>query len=134
MSEKMQYLTLVQANIRRYGWQSFVVKILTVIVALVFIGVGMLQGFPAIATGGTLKLAFGVFLCMLLWLTDGHYSEMQSRYATLYKDAADSATETLKMRLEPAPQFNVRAIWNPMVLWYYVPIMGMMILIGLGAK
>jgi hypothetical protein len=128
MSEKVQYLAIIQENIRRYGWQSFIVKVLTVCIASLFITASMLH---LGAAAGSIPWAFGVALCFLLWLADGHYADMQDRYSLLYRDAAQSGEANYRMRLDVSTGVNVKAVWQPLVVGFYVPVMGMLILLGL---
>lgn len=135
MSEKMQYLEMVQANIRRYGWQSYGIKIAALALAMVFISASLLRPeIHNIGSGGAFRLAFGVALCFMLWIVDGHYSEMQTRYADLYRNSVNSLTEGFQMKLDVQDQANVGAIWRPMVVGYYVPLMSMLILLGFIAR
>jgi len=134
MTEKMQYAQFLQANIRRYGWQSFVIKITAVVVALTFLVSAMVQ--PAaltFASGASLWAACGVVLAFLLWCGDGYSADMMDRYSTLYERAANEENGEAKMKLEPKG-LSVTALWRPTVLAFHLPMMIMLILIGLAAK
>jgi len=134
MTEKMQYAQFLQANIRRYGWQSFVIKITAVIVALTFLVSAMVA--PAaltFASGASLWAACGVVLAFLLWCGDGYSADMMDRYSSLYEKTAQDDGADTKMKLERTG-LSVKAVWRPTVLAFHLPMMVMLILLGLAAK
>ena len=131
MSEKMMYLEIIQANARRYGWQSFLLKILTMFAATLFIVADMVSPAGLHHSGISLVVTFMIVLCILAWLLDGHFSYMQENYVELYRDAAAVNAEDFKMKLEMPSKVNVKALWRPMVFGVYSPVMLFLILIGL---
>lgn len=136
MSEtKMIYLQMLQANVRRYGWQSFSLKVLTILIVTVFITIGLFT--PAelsLASGASLRLAFGVVLCIFLWLGDGHNSALMESYGDLYRQAIHPGSETYQMTVEGADNPNVKALWRPLVVGFYAPMMGILIMLSMLLK
>ncbi|AJF08133.1 hypothetical protein [Geoalkalibacter subterraneus] len=129
--EKQVHLESLQANIRRYGWQSLAVRMTAAISLSLLLAFSMIA--PVSVAGTSLKLGLGVILCMLLWITDGHFCDMQERYAGLYSSAIkeDGVGE---MRIDVPHNLNAKALWRPIVAAYYLPIMGILAFISMGAK
>ncbi|MCK9172172.1 MAG: hypothetical protein M0O99_01640 [Desulfuromonas thiophila] len=134
MTEKMLYTQFLQANIRRYGWQSFIIKIASVFLTLAF----LLSAFSSpsalnISSGASLWLACAVVLAFLLWCGDGHSADMMDQYNQLYEAAQQEKVQGAKMKID-CNHLSVTAIWRPTILAFHVPMMAMLILMGLAAK
>ncbi len=123
---KENYLGFVQYNVRRYGWQSFGMKLVAALLTSLFILIAIVM--PSQGMASPLKLAFGVGIVFLMWIVDGHYSDMQKRYAELYRDAI-STEGSFKMMLDVPSGLNVGAMWRPITLVFYVPMMVMLALV-----
>jgi hypothetical protein len=127
----MIYLQMLQSNIRRYGWQSFILKVLTILIVTVFITIGLFS--PAglsLASGASLRLAFGVVLCIFLWLGDGHNSALMESYGVLYQKATQAGGDTFQMTVEGAEGANVKALWRPLVVGFYIPMMSILVILS----
>lgn len=133
MSEKLIYAQFIQENIRRYGWQSFTTKMAAVLIALVFLALGMTSPTAlSLASGASLWSACGVVLCFLLWCGDGYSADMADRYNTLYEKAVAEGGD-MKMKVDSGA-LKIKSVWRPSVIAFHAPIMAMLVLLGLAAK
>lgn len=121
MQEKIQYLNMIQSNIRRYGWQSVAFKALSAIVAVLSVNALIATG-SLDTMGLAVKLTFTVLLCTLMWLLDGHSSEMSSRYMDLYNESANEEDASFRMSLSVPETINPKALWRKTVYGYHLPI------------
>lgn len=122
--EKAFYLQTLQTNIRRYGWQSLTVRMTTTLLTAMFLVATLFSPVSAMAGGG-LKLGFAVILIMILWITDGHFNDMQDRYADLYRKVCATG-EKVDMKISVPNSLNATALWRPIVIAYYLPVMAML--------
>lgn len=133
MTEKMLYTQFLQANIRRYAWQSFIIKITAVLVAMTFLVIAVhAPASMTFASGASLWLACAVAIAFLLWCGDGYSADMMERYSNMY-EAADKETNPGNMKLEQKG-LSISAVWRPTLLAFHVPMMVMLILLTMAVR
>lgn len=89
-------LPAIQANIRRYGWQAFTVRLAAIVLASLF----MLFGYASWLVFPTSFRIWPVVVLFLFWMLDGHYKFMQQKYVDLYSTAADGRFTNLALQVE----------------------------------
>ena len=119
-------LTAIQANIRRYGWQAFVVRLTAVALASMF----MLFGYASWLVFPTTFRIWPVVVLFLLWMLDGHFKFMQAQYVDLYPKAADGHFTDLAVHVED--RYNVASLWRPLTMTPYVVLIALIALANLG--
>jgi len=120
-------LTAIQANIRRYGWQSLAVRLTSIVLASFFILCGSYLGWQVFPTSFRI---WPVVVLFLLWMLDGHYKLMQSKYVDLYPKALDGTFTNLAVNVED--KYNVSSLWRPMTMAPYVTLIVLIALANLG--
>lgn len=119
-------LTAIQANIRRYGWQAFAVRLTAIALASLF----MLFGYASWLVYPTSFRIWPVVVLFLLWMLDGHYKFMQAQYVALYPKAADGRFTDLAVQVDD--RYNVASLWRPLTMTPYVVLIGLIALANLG--
>lgn len=120
-------LPALQATIRRYSWQSVVVRLAAMAVVAWFfahIPMGCVNPYKPTIIGWPLVCLF------LLWVWEGHIKFMQSKYCEMY----DAASHGKEVHLTfPAPKaFNVSGLWVPTVMLTYIALIGLCALASYG--
>ena len=121
---KENYLNFIQSNIRRYALQSFVTKMVSLVMAIyVIINVFMLKS-SSNPNVSILVLGIMAFFAILFWLVDGHSVSMQSEYIKLYNKAINAADDAVAMTMEvPVLQsLNPAELWRKQVMFYHIGI------------
>jgi hypothetical protein len=113
-------LPAIQATIRRYSWQSAVVRLAAVAVVAWFfahIPMGSINPYKPTAIGWPL-------VCLLLlWIWEGHIKFMQAKYCEMYETASQGKEVHLTF---PVPRsFNVSGLWVPTVVLHYTVLIGL---------
>ncbi|MEW6657368.1 MAG: hypothetical protein AB1424_01780 [Thermodesulfobacteriota bacterium] len=113
-------LPALQATIRRYSWQSVVVRLAAVAVVAWFfahIPMGSINPYKPTIIGWPL-------VCLLLlWIWEGHIKFMQAKYCEMYEAASQGQEVHLTF---PAPKgFNVSGLWVPTVVLHYTVLIGL---------
>ncbi len=120
-------LPALQSTIRRYSWQSVVVRLAAVaLVAWFFahIPAGCVNPYKPTIIGWPLVCLF------LLWIWEGHIKFMQSKYCELYESASHGKEVHLTF---PVPKgFNVSGLWVPTVALHYTVLIGLCALASYG--
>jgi hypothetical protein len=119
-------LNAIQANIRRYGWQSLAVRLVAVTLASMF----MLFGYASWLVFPTSFRIWPVVVLFLLWMLDGHYKFMQKQYVDLYPKAADGTFTVLAVQVDD--KYNFASLWRPLTMTPYVALIGLIALVNLG--
>ena len=126
MEQNVAHLGFIQHNIHRYSWHSIVTKGLSVVLlGFVFLTLAQLVG----EQKTSVITAIGAAVAFFLWLLDGHFTDMQERYASLYQDAASSQTADWTMKLSLPTSLSVKALWKPILLAFHLSIMAAMIIL-----
>lgn len=113
----------VQANIRRYGWQALAVRLTAIVLASLF----MLIGLGKLTLLGRL---WPLGILFLLWIQDGHCKHLQKQYVDLCHDARGGNLPDLAFTVED--RFNVAALWRPTISVVYVTLIVIIALANLG--
>ncbi|MFA6270001.1 MAG: hypothetical protein WC657_02215 [Candidatus Paceibacterota bacterium] len=120
-------LTAIQANIRRYGWQSLAVRLMAITLASFFILCGGYLGWQVFPTSFRI---WPVVVLFLLWMLDGHFKFMQQQYVEMYPKAVDGAFTDLAVKVDD--KYNVASLWRPLTMVTYVALIGLIALANLG--
>lgn len=107
---KTTHLDLIQRAINRYAWQSIATKAMLVATVLVGTALETVTSDVAIQPG-----VISIVLVFALWLVDGHYHDMQSRYVGRYQEAIESEQPDWKMTVPATGNIDVAALWRPSV-------------------
>jgi len=122
-------LAAIQANIRRYGWQALVVRLLAITLGSAFLVMGVGKG-VFVPTSIRVWPAICLFL---LWMLDGHFKFLQSHYVELYRQSvAMHVNDAIDMAVRVDDSFNVASLWRPTVMVPYVTMIGLIALGNLG--
>lgn len=109
-AEKSTHLEFIQRAINRYAWQSIAIKSMLMVTALAGIA---LEGTPSATTMHPGVVA--IVLVFTLWLLDGHYHDMQSRYIGRYDEAIGTDQPDWAMTVPATGNIDVAALWRPSV-------------------
>ncbi len=120
-------LPAIQANIRRYGWQSMVTRLMAIILGSLFM---LYSAFYVMKTSTATFRVWPVLCLFLLWILDGHLKSLQQQYVDLYHQVLDGAPSDMSVKVDD--HFNVKALWRPMVMLPYVVLIGLLALANLG--
>lgn len=124
----------IQANIRRYGWQSVGVRLLAIALATFFV----LFGYTSWMGNNPMKMAhtpttfriWPLVILFLLWIQDGHCKFQQKKYVDLYHDAEAGDSPDLVVKVDDS--FNVSSLWRPYVMLPYVVMIALLAFANLG--
>jgi hypothetical protein len=120
-------LPAIQANIRRYGWQSMVTRLTAFILGSVFI---LYSAFYVMKTSPASFRLWPVVCLFLLWILDGHFKSLQQKYVDLYHQVLEGAPSDMSVKVDD--HFNVSALWRPLVMLPYVVLIALLALANFG--
>lgn len=125
------YTEFLQSSIRRYGWQSYGSKFVSLLVALTFLVLAINNNDALSFENGTsLWLGCGVVLAFLLWCGDGYTTDMLERYKGHLSKVLNGSND---VTIEP-DRLSLKAIWRPSLLFFHSPIMVIMVLVSISVK
>lgn len=120
----------IQANIRRYGWQALLVRLVAVTLVTVYMMVSHAWlGNSAIKTPASFRILPLVIL-FILWMQDGHLKYLQSQYVNIFSDYEKGTVDDLVVKIDD--KINVATLWSRSVKIPYLVLSFFIVFANLG--